>query len=258
MPLNSSHSRALAISEAVYRALLLLYPRSFRLEYGREMLQTFRTSCRETLLREGHGALLCLWWSICYDLLLTTAGEHLRALSTRWKSWLGIEEKEFITMSSVPHLNVALLTDIGMRAQNEDSVTSVEPQDQQVLAEKGSLFIVADGMGGHTKGELASKMAVEEVSKHYYDSADNDITAALSYAIKQANATIYQHSQGAQNAGTNGMGTTCIAAVVRRKHIYIANVGDSRAYLVHEGHLRQVSEDHSLVAALLREGKISP
>src|SRR5690242_15724106 len=131
----------------------------------------------------------------------------------------------------------------------------VIPKDQQVMARKGALFIVADGMGGHAAGEVASEIAVDTVSNVYYQDDSEDVPVALLRAIKRANALIYQRA--AENMLRSGMGTTCVAAVLRGKIAYIANVGDSRAYLIRAGQAVQISQDHSWVAEQVRAGLLT-
>ncbi|GCE09062.1 protein phosphatase [Dictyobacter aurantiacus] len=153
-------------------------------------------------------------------------------------------------------LNVAQRTDVGRKRQhNEDSVAYIIPKDQQLLEHKGALFIVADGMGGHAAGEVASEIAVDSVCTLYYQDADADVPASLIRAIRYANATIYQRAT--ENAQHSGMGTTCVVAVLRGNVAYIANVGDSRAYLVRHGQVRQISQDHSWVAEQVRLGQMT-
>jgi serine/threonine protein phosphatase PrpC len=154
------------------------------------------------------------------------------------------------------HLDVAQLTDVGKkREHNEDNMAYVIPKDVQVMARKGALFIVADGMGGHAAGEVASEIAVDTVTKAYYQEDGDDVAASLLIAIKRANALI--HQRAAENTLRSGMGTTCVAAVFRGSMIYIANVGDSRAYLVRNGQVRQISQDHSWVAEQVRAGLLT-
>jgi len=153
-------------------------------------------------------------------------------------------------------LEVAQLTDVGRkREHNEDNMAYVIPKDQQVMAKKGALFIVADGMGGHAAGEVASEIAVDTVSNVYYQDDSDDITLSLLQAIKRANALI--HQRAAENMLRSGMGTTCVVAVLRGNMAYIANVGDSRAYLVRNGQVKQVSQDHSWVAEQVRAGLLT-
>jgi serine/threonine protein phosphatase PrpC len=153
-------------------------------------------------------------------------------------------------------LEVAQLTDVGRkREHNEDNMAYVIPKDPQVMAKKGALFIVADGMGGHAAGEVASEIAVDTVSNVYYQDDSDDVAYSLLHAIKRANALI--HQRAAENMLRSGMGTTCVAAVLRGNMAYIANVGDSRAYLVRDGQVKQVSQDHSWVAEQVRAGLLT-
>src|SRR2546422_11117766 len=153
-------------------------------------------------------------------------------------------------------LDVAQLTDVGRkREHNEDNMAFVIPKDPQVMASKGALFIVADGMGGHAAGEVASEIAVDTVSNAYYQDDSDDVTDSLLHAIRRANASI--HQRAAENMLRSGMGTTCVAAVLRGNMAYIANVGDSRAYLVRDGQVKQVSQDHSWVAEQGRAGLLT-
>lgn len=129
----------------------------------------------------------------------------------------------------------------------------IVPKD--ALAKKGALLIVADGMGGHAAGEVASEMAVSTVSTLYYQDTNSNVAASLLRSIKYTNALIYQRAK--QQAEHNGMGTTCVAAVLLDNRAYVANVGDSRAYLVRRGWVRQISQDHSWVAEQVRAGAMS-
>ncbi len=153
-------------------------------------------------------------------------------------------------------LDVAQLTDVGRkREHNEDNMAYVIPKDPQVMASKGALFIVADGMGGHAAGEVASEIAVDTVSNAYYQDDSDDVTDSLLHAIRRANASI--HQRAAENMLRSGMGTTCVAAVLRGNMAYIANVGDSRAYLIRGSQVRQISQDHSWVAEQVRAGLLT-
>jgi len=153
-------------------------------------------------------------------------------------------------------LDVAQLTDVGRkREHNEDNMAYVIPKDAQVMARKGALFIVADGMGGHAAGEVASEIAVDTISTAYYQDENDDVAVALLNAIKRANALI--HQRAAENMLRSGMGTTCVAGVLRGNMAYVANVGDSRAYLMRKGHAKQISQDHSWVAEQVRVGLLT-
>lgn len=134
-------------------------------------------------------------------------------------------------------------TDIGcVRDQNEDSLFVNPP-----------LFVVADGMGGHAAGEIASEIAVRTISELAPDTAD---TEALSKAVEQANRNIINAPLSGN--GREGMGTTCTAAILDGTHLAIAQVGDSRAYLLHNGRLSQITRDHSLVANMVEAGQLTP
>ena len=159
-------------------------------------------------------------------------------------------------MAKQLRLDVAQLTDVGRkREHNEDNMAYVIPKDSQVMAKKGALFIVADGMGGHAAGEVASEIAVDTVSNAYYQDDSEDVATSLEHAIKRANALI--HQRAAENMLRSGMGTTCVAAVLRGSVAYIANVGDSRAYFVRNGQVKQISQDHSWVAEQVRAGLLT-
>jgi len=150
-------------------------------------------------------------------------------------------------------LDVAQLTDVGRkREHNEDNMAYVIPKDPQVMTNKGALFIVADGMGGHAAGEVASEIAVDTVSNVFYQDDSEDVAVSLLLAIKRANVAI--HQRAAENMSRSGMGTTCVTAVLRGDMAYIANVGDSRAYMIRGGQVKQVSQDHSWVAEQVRAG----
>jgi len=154
-------------------------------------------------------------------------------------------------LSNQLRLDVAQLTDVGRkRPHNEDHMAHVIPKDPQTLSKKGALFVVADGMGGHAAGEIASEIAVETISVVYYQDDSEDVGTSLVHAIKRANTLI--HQRAAENMLRSGMGTTCVAAVLRGGAAYIANVGDSRLYLVRGNQVQQISQDHSWVAEQVR------
>jgi len=159
-------------------------------------------------------------------------------------------------LSKQLRLDVAQLTDVGRkRPHNEDNMAYVIPKDEQVMARKGALFIVADGMGGHAAGEVASEIAVDTVTMTYYQDDSEEIALSLMNAIKRANTII--HQRAAENMLRSGMGTTCVSAVLRGHIAYVANVGDSRAYVIRHGQVRQVSQDHSWVEEQVRAGLLT-
>lgn len=144
-------------------------------------------------------------------------------------------------------------TDLGrVRENNEDKFDFYEPEDLAVLATKGAFYAVADGMGGHSAGQIACEMALKTVIREYYASPTSDIEASLRQAVSDANALVYDTGQ--MIAERQNMGTTLTAAIVREDRLTLAQVGDSRAYLVRDGAATQLTEDHSWVAEQVRQG----
>ncbi len=135
------------------------------------------------------------------------------------------------------------LSDTGRkRRHNEDSYVVRPP-----------LFAVADGMGGAQAGEVASRLAVEALDEEREPRTGEERVEAL---VQEANRRVYQRA--GEDATTSGMGTTMTIALVEEETVSFAHVGDSRAYLVRDGSLEQLTHDHSLVAELIRSGKLSP
>jgi serine/threonine protein phosphatase PrpC len=251
-------SRSLSTAELLYRIFLRLYPKGFRQGYEQEMTQTFRDCCREALQRSGMPGLLRFCGYILGELLITACKERLRSFWAMLQQLVGMEQERRYMSGHFLHLEIGQLTDIGRkRKTNEDNLNSVIPRDPQIMATKGALFVVADGMGGHAKGEVASQLVVETVCETYYRSQDQDIATALRSAVNYANSTVYWQDQKDGVRDVSGMGSTCIAAVVLGESVYIANVGDSRAYIVRNGEARQITLDHSWVEELVRAGQIT-
>lgn len=247
-----------------YRLLLLCYPATFRRAYASEMAQTFRTACRETLMSEGYAALLRVSGWTLSDLVVTSCREHFQTFLSRCKRLLGnaVAGEDALAWTAPLRLQVAQETDIGcVRKVNEDTFITVLPENAMLRKQKGALFVVADGMGGHSRGERASHLAVDTVREIYYQSQDEEISATLVRAFQQANERIYAENQASLTATADkqkrDMGTTCIAAVLLEKTLVVANVGDSRAYVIDSGQLRQISRDHSVVAEMVRAGEIT-
>jgi serine/threonine protein phosphatase PrpC len=136
-------------------------------------------------------------------------------------------------------------TDIGMRrANNQDSYAVVPATSDEGLRRTGHLFLVADGMGAHAAGELASKLAVDAIPHTYHKLCDQPTLAALRRAIEDANRII--HNRGQANFGFQGMGTTSTALVLKPEGAWVAHVGDSRLYRLRGCELQQWTFDHSL------------
>ena len=149
----------------------------------------------------------------------------------------------------------AMRTDTGLvRTLNEDSVAWVTPHDDDTATNRGSLALVADGMGGHAAGEVASALAADVVRRLYYD-LDGPIPQVLASAFAAANRAIIEYAQ--EHPECRGMGTTCTVLAFRDSQAWLAHIGDSRAYLLRDRHLTQLSEDQTLVAKLVSEGTIT-
>ncbi|HEV8623308.1 MAG TPA: Stp1/IreP family PP2C-type Ser/Thr phosphatase [Acidimicrobiia bacterium] len=133
-------------------------------------------------------------------------------------------------------------TDVGRgRPENEDSHL-VDPED--------GLYAVADGMGGHRAGEVASATAIDALKSAYLGGQ------RLDEAVEAANAAVF--ARAAEDAALRGMGTTLTAIALQDSTALLGHVGDSRAYLMRDGAVAQVTEDHSLVEQLVREGRLTP
>lgn len=141
-------------------------------------------------------------------------------------------------------------TDVGlMRTINQDCIfISTEP-----VGKLQNLFIVADGMGGHKAGDVASREAIEKFVKYACTTHMTDPANILDSGIISINKEIYNMANS--NRDYSGMGTTFVAATMTGNHVYIANVGDSRLYLIHRD-IQQITRDHSLVEDMVRMGML--
>ena len=152
-------------------------------------------------------------------------------------------------------ITASVQSDVGCHREiNEDCSAYVDPSDDVLVSARGRLVIVADGMGGHLAGEVASRMAVDVISRVYYQTP-GDALAALRTSFTEANREIYQSSTEVQ--GRNGMGTTCTALVLRNGTALAAHVGDSRLYLIRGGQIYLMTEDHSAVMELVKRGLLT-
>ncbi len=160
-------------------------------------------------------------------------------------------------------IETAALTDTGkLRENNEDCLFVLDTDAPNTLgAQSFGIYLIADGMGGHNSGEVASETASRIISETLLDSL-KPVSRAQSpshivkRAIEKANKEIYKLA-GAKPE-LEAMGTTITLGLRLDNQIYIGHVGDSRAYLIRQGRILQLTEDHSLVAYLLKEGKITP
>jgi len=142
------------------------------------------------------------------------------------------------------------MTDMGLlRNSNQDSVFC----EENPIGRFPNLFLVADGMGGHKAGDLASRLCIAEMVKQIQSSTARTPVSAFEQAIEAANQKVYQCAK--EDFDLAGMGTTVVGAMVEDDVAYIANIGDSRFYRLHE-HLEQITVDHSLVEEMVQSGEI--
>lgn len=147
-------------------------------------------------------------------------------------------------------------TDVGRRrANNQDSKSVLPPSSPQQYQSRGWMFLVADGMGAHAAGEMASGIAAERVPLVYEKSAQHSPPLALRRSLEQTNAEI--NAKGESAAEFRGMGTTCTVLVLVPRGALVGHIGDSRAYRVRGRTIEQLSRDHSLVWELESAGGMS-
>jgi len=155
----------------------------------------------------------------------------------------------------------AVLTDVGVIREHNEDAAYADPQ--------GDFFIVADGMGGHAAGEVASNMAVEAVKKSLEGSRDDiaafarapsdegrrSLVSVLENAVRQAHQAVFE--RGAKESDKQGMGTTLDVVLIAGSEAFVAHVGDSRTYLVRDSRAAQITTDHTVAEVLVIEGKLS-
>ncbi|HEY3268918.1 MAG TPA: PP2C family serine/threonine-protein phosphatase [Armatimonadota bacterium] len=153
-------------------------------------------------------------------------------------------------------LTFAAKTDMGrIRENNEDKFDFWEPEDPALLANRGRLYAVADGMGGHAAGQIAAEMALKAVGAAYFARTAGLPADALSRAIAQANAQVFETARAIPSRA--GMGCTIVAVAIVDEQAIVAWAGDSRVYLVREGAASRVTQDHSWVAEQVALGMIT-
>lgn len=143
------------------------------------------------------------------------------------------------------------MTDIGKnRVVNQDNIyVSTTP-----VGNLPNLFVVADGMGGHRAGDYASRYATDAVVESITNNAETDIKKIITKAVEDANSLVFKKSE--ENEDFRGMGTTLVIAAISGDELTVANVGDSRLYLIEGSIIKQLTQDHSLVAEMVRMGQI--
>lgn len=147
-------------------------------------------------------------------------------------------------------MNTFSITDTGrVRTNNQDSVFC----EENAVGSFPNLFLVADGMGGHKAGDMASKLCIEQVVRQIQSTDKKTPVGVFEEAVETANRVIYE--QASTNLDLSGMGTTLVATTIDEGTAYIVNVGDSRLYLLRNT-LQQITVDHSLVEEMVQSGEI--
>ncbi|MBK8609214.1 MAG: Stp1/IreP family PP2C-type Ser/Thr phosphatase [Chitinophagaceae bacterium] len=158
--------------------------------------------------------------------------------------------------SETDQVKAIVVSDLGnIRTNNEDMGLFFKVADENIIREKGYMLIVADGMGGHQAGEVASKMATEIISREYFNAKNGSVEKNLEKVLTLANKTIFE--KASSQKAYQGMGTTCTVLVVIGQAIYYAHVGDSRAYIQKADSILQITEDHTYVQQLVNSGEIT-
>lgn len=151
-------------------------------------------------------------------------------------------------------MEFSYLTDPGqVRDHNEDSVTVVKNASGEIL------MAVADGMGGHKGGEIASSIAITHIGKRFVDTSSvgnkEDAINFLKEIVSEANMLIYKYTE--DNPESNGMGTTIVMAVLTKEFLLFGNIGDSSGFVIKNGKLYKITNDHTLVNLLVKSGEIT-
>jgi serine/threonine protein phosphatase PrpC len=153
-------------------------------------------------------------------------------------------------------IKVVVRTDLGnIRTNNEDAGLYFRIADAGITHEKGCILMVADGMGGHAAGEVASKMATDIISKEYFKNGNGNIEKTLAKVFTLANKNILAAANA--DSSKKGMGTTCTALIVAGKQVYYGHVGDSRAYVIKNSNIDRITTDHTYVQELIKAGTIT-
>lgn len=154
------------------------------------------------------------------------------------------------------YLQVASLSDVGMRrATNQDNLSVSLANSMEQYQRKGHLFIVADGMGAHAAGELASKLAIDHIPHLYNKYNNTSAPEELRKAVNDANSEI--HRRGQANEEFHNMGTTCSVLTLLPQGAVVAHIGDSRVYRLSQNRLEQLTFDHSLVWEMKAAGQLT-
>jgi protein phosphatase len=167
-----------------------------------------------------------------------------------------VKEEQHSAAFEQIEITAVVLSDLGnIRTNNEDMGLFFKVADENVIREKGYMLIVADGMGGHQAGEVASRMATDIVSHEYFKQNGGDVEKELAKVLMVANKSIFE--KASSSTAHQGMGTTCTVLVVIGRVVYYAHVGDSRAYMQKGNCIMQITTDHTYVQELVKNGDIT-
>ncbi len=156
----------------------------------------------------------------------------------------------------IPRARVGARTAIGrVREHNEDNYSVITPDTKRSWAIRGELFIVCDGMGGHSAGQIASEKSIQIFTRCFYEDQQQMVAEAMKSAVIVANDTVLNMARTV--GGLSGMGSTLVAAALIEESAWVVNVGDSRCYHVRGDVITQVTKDHSLVGDQLRMGLLT-
>ena len=152
-------------------------------------------------------------------------------------------------------METAYLTDPGkVRDHNEDSVIIIRNENNEYL------LAVADGMGGHKAGEVASSIAISHIGKRFRELGcvgnKEDAISFIKEVVSEANVLIYRYTE--EHPESSGMGTTIVMAVLTSEFLLFGNIGDSSGYVIKKGKLHKITTDHTLVNLLVKSGELTP
>ena len=183
-------------------------------------------------------------------------GEPARSGSQERASWIAAARKS--ASGHMLDLEFASLSDVGrVRDHNEDYLGHTSPATPAQVRTHGWLFVLADGVGGHEKGEVASRLAVESMIGAFHGAKDGEShSAVLQRLIQQANTAIFEAAVTG-GRGSAGMATTVVACAFRYDRVSVAHVGDSRCYLIRNGRAAQVTRDHTFASEQVRMGHVT-
>lgn len=153
-------------------------------------------------------------------------------------------------------VTIGARTDLGrVRENNEDKLEFHIPDDEAILARRGSVFLVCDGMGGHAAGQIASELAAKTFLDVYYEHPGAEPTDAMLAGVLAANRFVV--SVGAAIPARRGMGTTLTGLILIQDQGFLVQAGDSRLYRLRDGHLQQMSNDHTVMEEMVRSGVLT-